>query len=69
MGQLDALEAQVTRVTSLKESIKTYIKGLSDQIEANKLDPVKIQALADELDTDVNDITTAITANTPAATS
>jgi hypothetical protein len=65
-AELDALQEQVTRVTAVNASAVALIHGLADQIEANKTDPVKLQALAAELRQDADDLGAAVAANTPA---
>lgn len=64
--QLDALTVQVTETTTLEQSAITLITGLAEQIAAIKDDPVKIQALADQLKTSAAGLSVAIIANTPA---
>jgi chromosome segregation ATPase len=65
-GELAALQAQVTQNTQVEESAVTLIKGLADQIAALKTDPAALQALSDSLKASAGDLSTAITANTPA---
>ena len=64
---LDELKTQVDANTSVEQSAITLINGLAAQIAAVATDPAKVQALADELKTSATALSTAITANTPAA--
>lgn len=64
---LDDLKAKVDAEVTLEQSAETLLSGLSAQLAAAKNDPVKIQAIADELDTNSASFAAAITANTPAA--
>jgi predicted nucleic acid-binding Zn-ribbon protein len=65
--ELDALTTQVKQNTDLEQSAVTLIKGLADQIAAAKDDPVRIDALTQELKTKADALAQAITANTPPA--
>jgi septation ring formation regulator EzrA len=65
--ELDALTNQVKQNTNLEQSAVTLIQGLADQIAAAKDDPVKIDALTQELKTKADALAQAITANTPPA--
>jgi hypothetical protein len=64
--ELIALQGQVERNKQVTQSTLTLIKGLGDRIEALKDDPVQIQALADEIRQNSDDLAAAVTANTPA---
>ncbi len=64
-AELDALTAQVTRMTNVSASAVTLINGIAARIEAAKSNPVQVQALADELRTDADRLGAAVTANTP----
>ena len=66
-GELDALTAEVTRNTEVDQSAITLLNGLAAQIEALKTDPVKLQALADNLRGSSDALASAVVANTPAA--
>jgi len=66
--ELDNLAAQVTNLTTVKDSMKAYLTGLSSQLNANATAPDRIRQIAATIQSDAADITTAITANTPAAT-
>lgn len=71
--ELDNLTAQVATNVEKEGAAITLIQGLVIQIQtliaeiaAQKEDPVKIQALADELKTSADSLAAVITANTPA---
>lgn len=64
---LDELQAQVKANTDVESSAITLINGLAAQITANANDPVKVQAMADQLKASATALSQAITANTPAA--
>lgn len=66
--QLQALTDEVTKANTVSASAVALIKGLAGQIEANKTDPVALQALADSLKTSDTALSDAVTANTPATT-
>jgi chromosome segregation ATPase len=63
---LDKLTAKVTETTSVMQSAVTLIAGLADQIRQLKDEPVKLEALAAELDTKRAELAAAVSANTPA---
>ena len=65
--QLDALTAAVTAEETVDGSAVKLITDLAALIEANKTDPVALQALADRLNASAATLSAAITANTPAA--
>jgi len=65
--QMDRLEVSVKGLTTVAGSILTLIDGLAQQIRDNATDPIRLAALADELDKDKADLAAAILANTPAA--
>jgi hypothetical protein len=65
--QLDALTAQVTENTNVEASAVTLLQNIAAQLEAAKTDPVKLQALKDQLQNSAAALAAAITANTPAA--
>lgn len=64
---LTALEAEITRNTSVDESAKLLLKRLFDEFEANKNSPAAIQALVDRARADNDALAEAVSANTPAA--
>lgn len=66
-SDLTLLTQKVQAVTDATHAIITLVNGLAAQITSLKNDPAALQVLADQLTADVNDITAAVTANTPAA--
>jgi hypothetical protein len=69
-AQLDALAAAVAANTTVTDSAITLLKGLYDkliELLANGIDPVAVQALADDLAAKTQALADAIVANTPAA--
>jgi hypothetical protein len=68
-AEMDAVKAATARITGLVPSIKTFVGGLqqriSDLVAAQDLPG--LQALADELGSDADNIVASITENTPAA--
>lgn len=64
--EMDALQAAVTKNTSLDDSIITLLNGLSAQILDAAGDKAKATALAAELTAKSAALQAAITANTPA---
>ncbi len=66
-AELDNLTAQVEKLKDASKSIIALLNGLSALIAANKDDPAKLQALANEIKQDAQDLTDATLANTPAA--
>jgi hypothetical protein len=66
-AEMDALEAQVTQMTTVEKSAVALINGLAAQIAAAGTDPAKLRALTASLQADAADLSAAITANTPAA--
>ena len=65
--ELDSLTVQVTRNTDVEASAVVLLKGLAQQIADLKTDPVKLQALSDNLKTSADALAEAVVANTPAA--
>lgn len=65
MASLAELEAQVQANTELETSAIVLIEGIAAKLEEAKTDPVKIQALADELKASAVNLSAAISANTP----
>jgi hypothetical protein len=62
----DNLAAAVQRQTSVDQSVLTLISGLADQIKQTSADP-QVQALADQINQNSDQLAAAVTANTPAA--
>lgn len=65
--QLDDLTTEVTNATTVEQSAVTLIQGLAAQLAAAGTDPVKLQALHDQLVASDATLAAAIAANTPAA--
>lgn len=65
--QLDDLTAEVTNATTVEQGAITLIQNIAAQLAAAGTDPVKLQALKDQLSTSDAALAAAITANTPAA--
>jgi hypothetical protein len=66
MASVADLQAKVANATTIEESAVTLIQGLSQQLRDNATDPAAIQAMADQLDSATADLSSAISANTPA---
>jgi chromosome segregation ATPase len=64
---LAALTAQVKANTDAEQSALTLINNLADMIKADADDPVKVQALADQLKVSADALAAAVTDNTQAA--
>lgn len=64
--ELDALQLEVERNTTVDQSAIVLLKGLADQIVALKNDPVKLQQLANDLKTSSSALADAVAANTVA---
>lgn len=64
---LDDLQNEVTSATTIEQGAITLIQGIAAQLAAAKNDPVKIQAIADQLKSQDDALASAIAANTPAA--
>ena len=58
--------AEVDRNTSVDESASLLLKKLFAIVEANKTDPVALQAAVDKLKASNQALVDAVTANTPA---
>ena len=66
MATLAELTAQVTANSTVIDSAVVLIQGIAARIEAAGTDPVKLQALADELKTKDDALSEAVAANTEA---
>jgi hypothetical protein len=66
MVDLSALTAEVARDKDVNSSAATLLADLAARLEAAKADPVAIQALADALRAQSDDLAAAVAANTPA---
>lgn len=69
MATLADLKASVTNLTTVTASAIALLQGISEKlaeaIAAN--DPAAIQALKDEIDSDVQGLADSVAANTPSA--
>lgn len=65
--ELDDLTASVAANKTVEQSAITLIQGLSAQITAAAGNPAALAALAADLNTQANDLATAVAAGTPAA--
>ena len=65
-AELDRLTTEVEETKTAVDSVLALVTGLADQIRALKDDPVRLEALADELDAKQQAIAAAVAANTPA---
>lgn len=65
--ELDDLTAQVAANTQVEQSAVTLIQGIAAQLAAAGTDPVKLQALHDQLKSSADALAAAVAANTPAA--
>lgn len=64
-GELEAVEAEVARNTTVDGSILALVNGLAAQIASMKNDPVRLQALADSLRRDNDAIVAKVREHTP----
>lgn len=67
MNPLDTLAQQVTANTDAEASAVIVLNDLAAKLAAAKNDPVKIQALSDQLKASSDKLAAAIVASTPAA--
>lgn len=67
MLDLSALEAEVTRNETVDGSAKALLAQLFAEVEANKNDPVAIQAIVDRVRAANDSLAAAVSANTPGA--
>lgn len=61
-----ALEAEVSRNTTVDGSAKILITRFASEVAANKNDPAKLQALVDAMRASSDDLAGAVAENTPA---
>ena len=66
MAKIDDLEAAVSRNASAEESVLTLLQGISQELQAAKGDPDKINQLITQLDERTDRLAAAVVANTPA---
>jgi len=62
---LDEIVADVTKETTVENSLITLLNGIAGQLAAAGQDPVKLAALHTSLQANIAAMMTAITANTP----
>jgi uncharacterized coiled-coil protein SlyX len=65
--QMDRLTDEVSKNTSVIQSALVLIRGFKAQLEAAQADPVKLSALADQIQASEQELATAVAENTPAA--
>jgi hypothetical protein len=68
MGILDDIEAEVQQSTTVEGSIEALVSNLVAAAEANKTDPVRLQAVLDTLKANDGRLAKLVTDNTPSAT-
>ena len=66
-ADLNALTAEVRNNTDVVNSAITLVQGLSAALQAAGTDPVALQALVDQLNTNDTQLAQAVVANTPVA--
>lgn len=66
MAELDDLTVQVKKNEEVEAAAVVLIQGIAAKLEAAKSDPIKIQALSNELKTSADALAAAVVANTPA---
>lgn len=66
-AEFDNLTAEVHQNTDVTQSAIVAFNGLAQQLRDAANDPIKINALAAELDANSNALAAAVAANTPAA--
>lgn len=64
---LKPLEDEVTNLSTVVDSAVALINGFASRIEAEKEDPVRVQAIIDAFRSKANALGEAVAANTPAA--
>lgn len=69
MLDLTALETEVTRNETVDGGASALLKRLFDEVEANKTDPVALQALVDRVRASNDLLAASVSANTPGAPS
>lgn len=63
---LDKLKEKVEKIISASDSAEALLSGLSQEIRELKDDPVQLEALADRIDAEAEELSAAVLANTPA---
>lgn len=66
MTDLSQITAEVQQNGDVIESAKALLGSLAQQVRDLSTDPAALQALADQLDAQSNDLASAVAANTPA---
>jgi ABC-type transporter Mla subunit MlaD len=66
-AETERLTASVASLTTVEQSAVTLLGQLAQLVRDNATDPAALNALADSIDADANDLASAVTANTPAA--
>ena len=69
MATIADIETEVTNETTVDQSVLTLVQGLVAQVEANKNDPAKLDALLAKMKANSQSLADAVVANTPAAPS
>lgn len=64
---LGPLQTEVANIRNAVSSAVALINGIAARIEAEKEDPVAVQAIVDSLRSDATALGEAVVANTPAA--
>lgn len=67
MAALDRLEADVAAETTVMQSAITLLQGLKAALDAAGTDPVKLAALADQMEGNATALAAAVAQNTPGA--
>lgn len=66
-ASIDDVVTAVQNETTVEQSVITLLNQLSAQVKAAGTDPVKLQAVLDQISTNSAALSAAVTANTPAA--
>ncbi len=65
MATIDDVKAKVTAQTTVIGGAVTLLKELKAKLDAAGTDPVKLQALSDEIGANTDSLAAAVIANTP----
>ena len=60
------LETEVARLTEVVPSVIALINGFADRVEAEREDPLRVQAIVDGMRTQADALAAAVVAHTPA---
>lgn len=63
--EMQGLKDKVSTLTTVKDSLLAYLAGLADQLKTAADDKAAVLDIANEIASDSDAITAAITANTP----